>query len=345
MNIKKIFSVLLLILIAFSFSGCGESSDIEVEINDNNSEYETENFPTSDVYLGTIKGSAEIGLLKLMQLENEEKTYNAYHFKISGSSDEIASEFLSNNIQIAIIPTELASVLYNKTNGNVQIAAINSYGSLYILENGNSSKTIKDLQNKTIYAAKDSVSEYILNYILNKNSVENVKIEYKDISELVSLTASKEGTIAVLPEPQASEVTQKNSNVKLISNITQEWELINNSKMASSCVAVQKEYAKKHPRVFGHFLQEYYGSINNVSKNPSETASLAKEFEAYSKTEAVEKSLENLNIVYIDGEEMQNITTNYLTELFNLFPDSIGGKVPEKDFFYTPKEKYAINKK
>ena len=131
------------------------------------------------------------------------------------STDEIVAKFLNNEVDIVAIPSNLAATLYNKTNGNVQIAAINTLGALNVLENGNTIKSLKDLSGKTIYAtSKGAVPEYVLNYILKTNSVENVTVEYKEPSELSSLMAAGEVSIGILPEPQASiAISKKPSHI------------------------------------------------------------------------------------------------------------------------------------
>ncbi len=345
----KFFKLLILTMfvgVALAFVGCTSSDDeIQVEYEERE-ETETENFKMSDVYVGSLKGPTGVGMLNLMQLEEEQKAYNIYHFTTTDSTDELVAKFLNDEIQIAAIPTNLASVLYNKTNGNVQIATINTLGVLNIAENGNSIQSVKDLENKTIYAtSKGAVPEYVLNYILSENSVDNVKIEYKEPTELSSLLASGEVEIGVLPEPQLSVAMSKNPNLRVALNVTEEWENVSNSVMTTGCIAVQKEYAKKHPRVFGHFLQEYYDSITKGIENVSETAKLAEKFGIIPKAEIAEKAIPNCNLVYIDGDEMKTSVTNFLTTLKDSNPDSVGGKVPGDDFFYTPKEKYAVNKK
>jgi len=349
MRFFKLTNIILLLAITLSFTGCDNDEEIQIEINDGTSEIEeeTENFPTSNVYLGSLKGSMGAGLLNLMELEEKEETYNAYNFTISDSADELTKKFLNDEIQIAAIPTNIASVLYNRTNGDVQIAAINTLGNLYLLENGDTIKSINDLSNKTIYAIKnEAASEHILKYILDENSIDNVKIEYKEPTELEELMASGEVSIGVLSEPYVSAAMSKNQNLRIAMNIAEIWNEVSDSPMVEGCLAVQKRYAEKHPRVFGHFLQEYYDSIMKAKENIPETAKLAEKFKIISTSQIAERAIPNFNIVYTDEDEMKTSVKNFLMELLSLNSDSVGGSVPGDDFFYTPpKEKFKIKKK
>ena len=264
MKIFRLIAVLMISIMTMSFSGCFGDEEIQIEIDDNaynNSENETETTHISTVKVGTLKGPTGVGALRLMELEEKEETYeyNSYKFTATDSTDELVAKFTNDEVDIVAIPTNLASVLYNKKNGNVQIAAINTLGALNIVENGDTIKTIKDLSNKTIYAtSKGAVPEYVLNHLLKENSVENVTIEYKEPSELSSLMAAGEISIGMLPEPQCSIAMSKNPNLKISLNITDEWKKTVNSDMTTGCIAVKKDYADKHPRVFGDFIQDYY---------------------------------------------------------------------------------------
>ena len=354
MKFFRLISILMISIIMMSFSGCSNDEEIQIEIddsasddsdNENSSEPET-NY-VSTVKVGTLKGPTGVGMLRLMELEENEETYefNSYNFTITDSTDELIAKFTNDEIDIAAIPTNLASVLYNKTDGNVQIAAINTLGALNIVENGNTIKTINDLSNKTIYAtSKGAVPEYVLDYLLKENSVENITIEYKEPSELASLMAAGEVSIGMLPEPQCSVAMSKNSDLKIAINITEEWKNTAGSEIATGCIAVKKDYAERHPRVFGYFLQDYYTSVMYATQNIPETAALAEKYGIIPNADIAERAIPNCNIVYIDGDEMNTSVTNFLNVLYNSNPDSTGGKVPGEDFFYTPKEKYAIKK-
>ena len=350
MKFFRLISILLISIITLSFAGCSNDEEMQIEIDDSISdeaenETVTETNHVSTVTVGTLKGPTGIGLLHLMELNEKGETYeyNSYKFMTTDSTDEIVAKFLNNEVDIVAIPSNLAATLYNKTNGNVQIAAINTLGALNVLENGNTIKSLKDLSGKTIYAtSKGAVPEYVLNYILKTNSVENVTVEYKEPSELSSLMAAGEVSIGILPEPQASIAISKNENLKNVINITDEWKKASGCVMTTGCIAVKKDYAQKHPRVFGHFLQECYDSIMYAEKNISETSEISEKFKIRPKSDIAEKAIPNCNLVYIDGDEMKTSTMKFLSELYNSNPDSIGGKLPGDDFFYTPKEKYAV---
>lgn len=87
----------------------------------------------STVRIASMKGPTSIGLVKLYDDASAEKTSNDYDYKICGTADEIATGLIKGELDAACVPANLASVLYNKTEGRIKIAAVNTLGVLYIL--------------------------------------------------------------------------------------------------------------------------------------------------------------------------------------------------------------------
>ena len=157
-----------------------------------------------------------MGMVQFMdQAEQGALTDENYHFSISASADEVTPKLVQGKTDVAAVPANLASVLYNKTNGQVQVLAVNTLGVLYLVENGNSVQSAADLKGKTIYASgKGSTPEYALDYILRQNNIDpekDVTIEWKsEHSECVAAILTGENSIAMLPQPFVTTVQTKN---------------------------------------------------------------------------------------------------------------------------------------
>lgn len=156
------------------------------------------------IRVSALKGPTAMGMIKMMDDESEN---DSYQFTISGAADEITPAVIQGNTDIACVPANLASVLYNKTGGGVRVLAINTLGVLYICENGEPTiASAADLRGKTIYASgKGATPEYALRYILTQNGIDpdnDVTIEWKsEHSECLSALLSDEGSAAMLPQP------------------------------------------------------------------------------------------------------------------------------------------------
>ena len=112
-----------------------------------------------------------MGMVKMMS-DNDSKESPADTFELAAAPDEVSAKLVQGEVDIAAVPANLASVLYNKTNGGVQVLAVNTLGVLYIVEDGDTVHSIADLKGRTIYAGgKGATPEYALNYILEKNGL------------------------------------------------------------------------------------------------------------------------------------------------------------------------------
>jgi NitT/TauT family transport system substrate-binding protein len=257
-----------------------------------------------------------------------------------GTADEIVPKLVNNEIDIALVPCNLASVLYNKTEGAVQVAGINTLGVLYILENGDSIQRLVDLKGKTIYSTgKGTTPEYSLNYILEQNGIvpgTDVKIEFKsEATEIAALMSESDEIIAVLPQPFATVVQAKNPDVRIAIDFTEEWEKIDaEGTLVTGVVIARKAFIEENPEAFQVFLGEYGASTQYVNENVEEAAGWIAEYGIVPNAEVGAKAIPKCNITFIKGDEMQTKISNYLKVLFEANPQSVGGSLPEDDFYY-----------
>jgi len=293
------------------------------------------------IKLATLKGPTGLGMLKLMSDNDAKTAANNYAFTLVASPDEIVSKISTGEIDAAAVPTNLAATLYNKTNGKVQLAAINTLGVLSLLTSDTNIKSVKDLKGKTIYASgQGSTPEYALNYIFKQNGLEvgkDVKVQYvAEHAELATLMITGKAAIAVLPEPFVTQVMGKNKSVKIGLNITEEWNKVAGDKsvLTMGCLIVRKDFAEKNKEAFNAFLDEYKKSVDYTTSSVEQAAALSEKY-GIMPAAVAQKAIPNCNIVYIDGADMKAKIPDFLNILFKANPKSVGGKLPGDDFYYT----------
>lgn len=353
---KVLFMLFLVIsLIAVIVTGCGKkettpkegggSISLEPPQGENeNKEEDSKTNPDQEsvVKIAVLKGPTGIGVSYLMQQNEENKSSNAYDFTVAAMPEDIVAKVVSGEIDIAAVPTNMAATLYNKTEGKVKIAAVNTLGVLYLLENGDTIHTISDLAGKTIYASgQGATPEYILNYLLSTNQVKDATIEYRsEHAQLATELASDKVSIGMLPEPNVTAVMMKNDKVRIALDITSEWEKARqedgkeSSKLPMGCIIVRNDFLENNKEVFDKFLEEYKTSIEYTNDRIVDTAVLSEKFGIFPQAAAAERSIPNCNIVYIEGDEMKNDITNFYEVLFQADPKSVGGALPDDDFYY-----------
>ncbi|NLN55487.1 MAG: ABC transporter substrate-binding protein [Clostridiales bacterium] len=325
LNIKKISAVLLIfVLVLTAFAACSKND-------------QTKDNPT--IKVAGLKGPTSMGLVKLME-ENENKTSkNSYEFTVAGSADEITPKLVQGEFDIAAIPANLASVLYNNTDGKIQVVAVNTLGVLYVVVKGVEINSLEDLKGKTVYATgKGSTPEYGLKYILSENGIDPEKdltIEWKsEPAEAVALLSANETGIAMLPQPYVTVALNNVQGLEIKINLNEEWDkLENNSRFITSVLVTRKEFAEKHPELLKKFLDEASASASYINANVEEGANLVEKYSIVAAAVA-KTAIPYCNITFIDGSEMKTALSAYLEILHGQNPKSVGGKLPNDNFYY-----------
>ena len=351
---KRTFvSMICLVLAVFLLAGCaaGEQASPSVSPSDTAGQSASPSASPSEspaekttVKVAALSGPTGMGMVKLMKDNDDKTTTNDYEFTLAGAPEEIVGKVTSGEIDIAAVPTNLAATLYQKTNGGVQMAALNTLGVLYIVDKGEEINSVADLKGKTIYASgQGSTPEYILNYILEANGIaDDVKVVYKsEHAEVASLLASGEATVALLPEPFVTATKAKVEGLETALDITKEWE--NASKLEDAegsvvsmgCIVVRSEFAQQNKEALDAFLEEYKASIEYVNANGQDAAELVVSYGIMENAKPAAAALPKCNIVYVDGQEMKESISNFFEVLYQANPASIGGKLPDDAFYYT----------
>lgn len=325
-------------------SAATETTAAETVSEETQSQTETASGEETAVNVMALKGPTAMGMVQLMDnAEAGPVNGNSYTFTIAASADEVTPKLVQGEADIAAVPANLASVLYNNTEGQVQVLAINTLGVLYIVENGDTVQTVSDLAGKTIYASgKGSTPEYALNYILSENGIDpeaDVTIEWKsEHSECVAALASDEDGIAMLPQPFVTTAQTQNENLRIALDLTEEWDALQAdaetpSALLTGVVVVRTAFAEEHPEAVNAFLDSYRESVDYVNANVTDAAALIEKYDIVTAAVA-EKALPYCNITFIEGSEMQEKLSGYLNVLYEQNPTSVGGALPADDFYY-----------
>lgn len=300
---------------------------------------EEADFEPADIRIGGLKGPTSMGLVQVMENAENGTAANNYTFTISGSADEVTPKLIRGEMDIAALPANLASVLYNNTEGKIQLLAVNTLGVVYIVEKGDTVSSLEDLRGKTIYATgKGSSPEYALRYLLSENGIDpdkDVTIEWKsEPTETVALLKGAEGGVALMPQPYVTVAQTQVEGLRIAVDLTEEWnKLDNGSMMITGVLAVRSEFAEQYPEQISAFLDEYKESTEYVNANVAEAAQLVEKFDIV-KAAVAEKAIPYCNITFIEGSEMKAAMQGYLQVLFDQNPKSVGGELPDDNFYY-----------
>lgn len=332
---KKTLSILLCVVITLVFSSCTTNNTAKNETTKAAATKDS----TVTIRLAGMTGPTSMGLVKLFHDETNANSVNDYEFTIASTADEITPKLIKGEYDVAAIPANLASVLYNNTKGKIKVVAINTLGVLYIVENGDSVASITDLKGKTIYSTgKGSTPEYTLRYILEKNGINpdnDVELVFKsEPAEIAALLAKQNNAVAMLPQPYVTVAQSQVDGLKVKLNLSEEWEKTSdNGSMITGVCVVRSEFAKQHPQELNTFLEEYKASVDFVLASPETAAEYIEEFGIF-KAAVAKKALPQCNITFVDGKDMKTKLSAYLQVLFDQNPKSVGGTMPNDEFYY-----------
>ena len=289
------------------------------------------------IRVGSLKGPTTIGIVNLMDKASKGESEGKYDFYMSAAPDEITAKVVSGDIDIALVPANLASVLYNKTEGNVTAIDLNTLGVLYCVTGDASITSIKDLAGKTVVTTgQGATPEYSLRYLLDQNGITDCEIEFKSEStEVAALLAEDPSKIAVLPQPFVTVACAQNEAVSVAFSLEDEWQTVTGGLgMVTGVTIVRNDFLKDHKEAVNTFIKEHADSVNKANSDLDTTAALVVASEIIGKEPLAKTAIPQCNIVCITGDTLKSNLESYLEVLFNSDPKSVGGKLPGEEFYF-----------
>lgn len=292
------------------------------------------------VRIAGLKGPTTMGLVNLLDMEQQGTAALDYDLQLYGTADEIVPGLIKGELDMAAIPANLAAALYQKTKGGIQVMAVNTLGVLYVVEKGDTVHSMADLAGRTILSTgKGTTPEYLLRYLLEKNGLDpdkDVNIQYcSEATEVTAqMAAAQKDAIAVLPQPYVTAAGMKDPSLRVALDLTAEWDKVSDSQLVTGVTVVRTQYAQEHPDMVEAFLQEYAQSVRTANTDLDRTAALCEQQGVVAKAAIAKKALPACNIVCRTGDEMQKDVSAYLSVLCAADPAAVGGKLPDEGFYW-----------
>ena len=343
MKFKGILAAVTAAALCISLAACGASS------SSSEATATAESAPESTVAEATaspetaaeglrvagLKGPTTMGLVNLMESEEGAN----YTFSMYGAADEFVSKLVTGELDAAAVPANLAATLYQKTQGQVEVACVNTLGVLYIVENGDTVQSVADLKGQTIVTTgKGTTPEYVLRYVLSQNGLDpdaDVNIVYcSEATEALSQVQAGQATIAMLPQPFVTTALSQVEGLRVALDMNEEWQNVAGSQLVTGVLVVRKDAVEADPEAFEEFLNGYAASVEAANTDLEGTAALCETYGIVPKAALAQKALPECNIVFERGEQMKTDLVNYFQVLYDADPSSVGGAMPADDFYY-----------
>lgn len=341
MKQKRVVSLLMALALSVGLMGCTVSNQPQGTPDVQTTQ---EAFQGEDVRLAVLSGPTGIGAAKLLSDSDSGDTVNHYAYTVATDNNEVVAGLTAadGEFDIAMVASNVAANLYNKTEGDIQILALGTQGVLHILESngGAAIQAVADLKGKTIYATGQGANpEYILRHLLTENGLDpdkDVEIVFADPNEISAKLISGEIETAMLPVPAATAAIAKSQgSVRDAIDLTTAWNDLNNgSQLIMSAVVARTDFVKEHPQAVKAFLEEYEASVTYVKDNAEQAGQLVADLGIAPSAAIGQKAIPQCNLVFLSGADMKPAIHGYFEVLYSIDPTAVGGAVPDDGIYY-----------
>lgn len=326
---KKLAALCLSAVLAVALlTGCGQAKEEQTTVR-----------------VGALKGPTSMGLLFLQEDAAGNKADGSYEFTMMTAADELLALIVKDELDIALLPANVAGVLYQKTNGGITVIDINTLGVLYMVSGDTSIDSVEKLKGRTVYlTGKGTTPDYVLQYVLKANGIAvgnadgGCMLEYKsEAAEVAAVLAENPEAAGLLPQPFVTAACVQNKALTTVLDMNAEWEAVQGEeggRLVTGVTVVRNEFLQENEAAVRTFLKEHEKSVSRINEKPEEGARLAVEAGIVAKEPIALRAIPQCNITYIDGAQMKQALSGYLQALYDQNPEAVGGGMPGDDFYY-----------
>ena len=323
---RKATAVTLVLLMAFAMlAGCGGGdSDVPETVSE-------------IVTVAALNGPTGMGMVQLMDMTDK------YAVETYQSPTDVTAKLIKGEVNVAALPSNMAAVLYNKTEGQVVAVSPIALGVLHILGNNVDITETSQLKGKTIVASgQGGTPEYVLQKVVEAaglNLYEDVQVEWlANHAEVNAKLLSQEGTIAMIPEPFVSTALAAGKDgVAEVFDMNTLWKDATGQELPMGVLVARKAFVEEKGDDLKVLLNDLKSSVEFVNGSPAEAAQLIVEKGFIGKAEIAEAAIPNCHIVLYAGDkasEGAKILKTFNRTLFEMNPQAVGGKLPADDLYY-----------
>lgn len=285
-----------------------------------------------------LQGPTGLTLVKMIKDRPELGENVTTDYALIKSPDQIVAKLVTEEAEIAALPTNLAAVIYNK-GINIRLLAITNWGVNYVVGRDDSIQSWADLKGKTVAIAPKGATPDLLFRFLTEtnglNAVQDLDLRYfPSPVELAHLVIAGQTDLAILPEPWATHVTMQDPSAKILLDFQLEWKDRQNRDRSypQSCLVVNGEFAGKHPEILAAFFKEAAASGAWVNQYPKFAALLGEEYLSIP-AQAGELAIPRCNLNFIKATEVRKEIDYFFQVLYRFNPNSIGESIPDEKFY------------
>lgn len=266
----------------------------------------------------------------------------SFDFQTAGSVDVMVPKLITGDIDIGILPVNVAVKLYTTNPETIVLGAITGTGMLSLVTRDKEISKISDLENKRIYVAgQGSTPEYVLRSLIKASGINESSVTL-DFSlptiEIATALAANRIAHALIPEPFTTlsiKNASKQEPLFRAINLSEVWKDYGYGEDFPMTVCViRSSFAKENPVVVREFLAAYRETIFWTVQNPGKAAQCSEKANLGLLASVAEEAIPHCGFTFIFAEEAQPLIESLLSVFLDYAPSSIGGSLPNKGFYF-----------
>lgn len=304
------------------------------------------------INVAALNGPSGIPMAYLF--ENKPQVSGAdFQFQVVAGADVLLPKLLKGEIDVGILPPNVAAKVFTKNNGALVVAAVMGQGMLNLITKDDSIVSLSDLKGKTVnVAGQGATPEYMFRYLLKSNGItiaedgaapdaNSVALDFTvPAAEIAAALLSGKIHYAVVPEPFSTVATTKDASVHRAINLQKEYAALNEAagkeweNYPMTVLVARKSLAETSPEILHGLLESVKNAVDWTVSHPSEAGTLVRSHTLGLQAPIASKVIPNGAYVFIPAKEARP----QLEELFSIFldfaPEAIGGALPSDDFYF-----------
>lgn len=321
---KKFYFLFFIVLLTTAvISGCSEKSSQATTGDQNSEEQQT--------LKATISAPKSPAIFPSILLAEQQKDIELITWE---TADTLLAQIQKKQAQFIALPLNMGANLYAK-GMPLQLIQVNTFGSMFLVSTDDKVQKLEDLAHQTIFVpSQGGPPDILTNYLIAQNNIPGVKLSFVNLSEIGQQLASGAIQHVVIPEPLLS-IVQANLQTDLhIAIIFEEvWQKQFSKQLPQTGIFVNKAWASSNQHAIKQFQALSEQAITDLYQQPDVSLPLLSDF-FKSNEKIMESALTNSSLHFQTAQQARNETEAYFKILLEIAPDSIGGALPNEDFYY-----------
>ncbi len=290
--------------------------------------------------VAVLKGPSAISMIKMI---NDGFSYLGKHadFRIYNEPDQVKALMIRKQADIALLPANMAAIIFNKGLSDYALAAVPVWGSLYLAGTDTSVTTIDNLRGKTVYLmARGATPDIVFRYILKANHIDpekDIELDYtfNGHFELASAITAGRASMGIISEPFVSLSASKNPDVKVLIDLEKFWDKIHADSvpMVQTALMIKRDFLENNRDLVKEFFKKYNETITWLGDHHIESGRLMVKYDIVPDEEVAKNSLHRIHIRFALACDEKARIDRYWQILFTFNPAAVGGRIPDERFY------------